>query len=293
MSGKFPPNYIGGVFSGQAFGGLFASVTNLVLIALGTDPVDAALPCFWIAVLFLGGSLAFFLVATRTEFYQHYANEKNAAAGDDDEAAAAGTLLVGDGPHPPPARVVIPQQVNPLIVLAKVWPYALAVFFVFLVTLGCFPAVTVQVVSVNPDYDLWASKYFIPVSCFVLFNVGDYSGRLLAEHLKWPKPGRSGMVIILAVAILRLAFFPLFLFCNVNPDSRVNSQVHFASDTAYIVFMAVFSLTNGYVANIVMMSAPQVVQPAEQGTAASLCVAILGLGLGAGAFVSNFLVMAI
>ena len=45
-----------------------------------------------------------------------------------------------------------------------------------LVTLGCFPALTVRVVSTVGEGP-WANKFFIPVSCFVLFNVGDYLGR--------------------------------------------------------------------------------------------------------------------
>ena len=39
----------------------------------------------------------------------------------------------------------IPVKVNPLSVLAQIWPYGLAVLLTFLVTLGCFPAITVRV----------------------------------------------------------------------------------------------------------------------------------------------------
>jgi hypothetical protein len=36
-------------------------------------------------------------------------------------------------------------KVNPVLVLSQIWPYALAVLLTFLVTLGCFPAITVRV----------------------------------------------------------------------------------------------------------------------------------------------------
>ena len=51
-------------------------------------------------------------------------------------------------------------------------------------------------------------------------------------------------------------------------------------------FMALFSLSNGYLSQICMMSAPQLVKGAEAQTAGGLMVALLGLGLGSGALVS-------
>ena len=46
MAGKFPPAYMGAVFSGQAVGGIFASGTNVVVLALGATPQQAAFFCF-------------------------------------------------------------------------------------------------------------------------------------------------------------------------------------------------------------------------------------------------------
>ena len=50
-----------------------------------------------------------------------------------------------DGPHPPPVKVTIPVKVNPLSVFGKIFPYAFSVYFVFTVTLACFPATTLMV----------------------------------------------------------------------------------------------------------------------------------------------------
>ena len=33
----------------------------------------------------------------------------------------------------------------------------------------------------------------MPVVCFVLFNVGDWIGRILAERLAWPSPGKGSI----------------------------------------------------------------------------------------------------
>ena len=67
------------------------------------------------------------------------------------------------------------------------------------------------------------------------------------------------------------------------------TYVAFESDTVYIIIMLLFSISNGYVGSICMISGPQVVAPEEASTAANLMVACLGLGLGVGAFTSNFL----
>ena len=70
VAGRFPPMYMGGVFAGQALGGIFASVTNVVMFALGADPVWGAFFCFLVAVLFLFSALVAYMAVAKTEFYQ-------------------------------------------------------------------------------------------------------------------------------------------------------------------------------------------------------------------------------
>ena len=93
--------------------------------------------------------------------------------------------------------------------------------------------------SVNAkEYPTWASTYFIPVCCFVLFNVGDYLGRFAAEKLAWPGPGRLGMAITFAASLCRVGFIPLFLFCNADPEGRTLA-VGFPSDTGTLLDLAI------------------------------------------------------
>ena len=89
--------------------------------------------------------------------------------------------------------------------------YGISVFLIFTVTLSCFPAITVLARSSSlptekfeKDEYPWGIKYFIPVCCFVLFNVGDWLGRFAAEMIQWPRPGRFGMFFVLALSLLRL-----------------------------------------------------------------------------------------
>ena len=69
------------------------------------------------------------------------------------------------------------------------WPYMLSVFLVFTVTLGLFPAVASFVVSSNFDcHNEYYTKWFVPIWCFTLFNVGDTAGRILSAKCTYPKP---------------------------------------------------------------------------------------------------------
>jgi len=280
VAGRFPPAYMGAVFSGQAVGGIFASGTNVVMLALGATATDAAFFCFVISVVFLLTALVAYAVATRSAFYQHYLGEAPPAGL---EAKAEDSKLLREEQEAPR----VPVRVNPGRVMLEILPYAIAVFLTFLVTLGAFPAITAQVVSTMDAETEWASKFYVPVACFLLFNIGDFIGRYLAGLVQWPRPGKVGAYITLGLSLARFAFLPLFLVCNIRPGNNVTPVV-MESDVAYIVIMALFSITNGYVGSICMMSGPQVVRPEEAQTAASLMVALLGLGLGSGAFLSNF-----
>lgn len=293
LAGKFPPQYMGIVFGGQAFGGIFASVTNVIVILLGVSPADAAFFCFLVAVVFLGTALLCFLVATRSEFFQYYLDEKKVTTEitnveEEDTDDIKGKFLQNQE-----VDVKMPtQRVLPWMVFRTISVYGISVFLIFTVTLACFPAITVLVKSSSlpeapfneSDYP-WGIKFFIPVCCFVLFNVGDWLGRFSAEMIQWPRPGRFGMFLVLALSLLRLAFIPLFLFCNIPEDRHFTTTI-FSNEAFYIIFMALFSLSNGYLSCICMMSAPQLCKGSEAQTASSMMVALLGLGLGTGSLMS-------
>jgi len=298
LAGKFPPQYMGIVFGGQAFGGIFASVTNVVVILLGVSPADAAFFCFLVAVIFLGTALFCFAVATRSEFFQYYLDEKKVTTTvtvtteitveDEDTDDIKGKFLQNQDVNVKMST----QRVLPWMVFRTISVYGISVFLIFTVTLACFPAITVLVKSSSlpltpfneEDYP-WGIKFFIPVCCFVLFNVGDWLGRFSAEMIQWPRPGRFGMFLVLALSLLRLAFIPLFLCCNIPVERQFTTTV-FDNEAFYIIFMALFSLSNGYLSCICMMSAPQLCKGSEAQTASSMMVALLGLGLGTGSLMS-------
>ena len=73
-------------------------------------------------------------------------------------------------------------------ICTTLWPYMLSVFLVFVVTLGLFPAVASFIQPANYDCNnQYHTKWFVPVWCFTLFNVGDTAGRMLSAKVTFPK----------------------------------------------------------------------------------------------------------
>ena len=62
-----------------------------------------------------------------------------------------------------------------------------------------------------PPDSAWAKVFFVPVSCFLLFNIGDYIGRFLAGLVQWPRPGKVGSYVTLGLALLRSEIFSVWL----------------------------------------------------------------------------------
>ena len=133
VAGKFPPAYMGAVFSGQAVGGIFASGCNVAFLALGASAEESGFFCFITSVVFLLSALVAYAIATRSDFYQYHLGEKTLELEE---------KKTEDGNESFPA---LPVKVNPFSVLIQISPYAGAVFSCFLVTLGTFPAITAQV----------------------------------------------------------------------------------------------------------------------------------------------------
>ncbi|XP_072105135.1 equilibrative nucleoside transporter 1-like isoform X6 [Mobula birostris] len=76
------------------------------------------------------------------------------------------------------------EELSVINILRKIWPSALLVWLVFAVTISVFPSVTVDAKSTISADGLWG-VYFIPISCFLMFNVFDWLGRSLTAVCMW------------------------------------------------------------------------------------------------------------
>ena len=135
-------------------------------------------------------------------------------------------------------------------------------------------------------FSRWATDFYVTVCCFLLFNVGDLTGRCLASWIKMPGSSPVGRSIVLVAALSRIVFIPLFMYCNVAPGQR-HLPIIFHSDADFIMFMVLFSVSNGYLGNLCMILGPKTSASSElQETTAMVMVACLVLGTGSGSFLS-------
>lgn len=274
VAGKFPPKYIGAVMAGQAMGGVFPALVDIGVISADVEAKDTGFACFLIATLCLIASFVSFAWVRRTKFFKFYA-----------ETPLNANRLQMEGPD-----VLVPDTPSLFTVVTRSWHYCLAIYVTFSTTLAVFPAITVLVQSRFNDHDptskSWANLYFTPVTCFLLFNVGDYLGRILSSRLQWPGHNQRGKFILLVASIIRIGFIPLFMFCNVAPDRR-SLPVVFHSDIVYVLFMATFAVSNGYLGNMCMVHGPKLFHSSQlQESAAMILVACLVLGTSTGSFLS-------
>lgn len=84
---------------------------------------------------------------------------------------------------------------------------------------------------------------------------------------------------------------PALLVCNATPRHALPTLIH--ADYVFIVLMAAFALTNGYLANIALIMAPTSVASAEREMASSMMAAFLGVGLAFGSSISLIMVQII
>ena len=273
MAGKFPDNYMSAQMIGQAIGGVFPALVDISIVALHVKEEDVGSACFTIATVVLIICLVSLRWAFQTEFFKHYYYHQH-----DSQVATEDDNL----------------QTKPSVctVVKHCWIYLISIFLTFTITLTVFPSVAVLVQSETyKSESSWAIDYFTPVCVFLLFNVGDLIGRSLASWIKLPGRSALGKGLVLVLSVSRIAFIPLFMYCNIVTEKSSERNVLFASDADFIAFMTLFAVSNGYLGNICMLNGPKSSNDKEmQEAIALILIAGLVLGTGAGSAISYPLV---
>ncbi|XP_056617083.1 equilibrative nucleoside transporter 1a [Triplophysa dalaica] len=283
LAGRLPASYTTPIMSGQGLAGTFAACSMICALATGSALQDSAFGYFITACVVILLAIVSYFALPRMEFFQFYSESNGSRPVSDEENKM--DLLKPDGPaEKRPVVNLTDEDTRPTVsvfaIFKQIWVMALSVCLVFMVTIGIFPAVTVDVKSTVADGGAWET-YFIPVSCFFLFNVMDWAGRSLTAVCMWP--GKDSIWLPVLV-MARVVFVPLFILCNVQP--RYNMPVWFAHDAWYIIFMILFSFSNGYLASLCMCFGPKKVSQHEAETAGAIMAFFLSLGLALGAALS-------
>lgn len=180
-------------------------------------------------------------------------------------------------------------------------------------------------------FGLFADVYFVPVVNYLIFNSGDYLGRILAGMIEWVNPEkfhlnvrriqyvsfqpRNKPYLVAFMSVVRIAFVPAIIVCNAKPRHIFPTLIH--ADYLFVILMGLFAFSNGYLANIALIWAPKYVlhfliidihtlfwnknitslrrsvHSREREMASSIMAAFMGIGLAFGSSMSLILVQII
>ncbi|XP_061843950.2 equilibrative nucleoside transporter 1-like isoform X1 [Nerophis lumbriciformis] len=286
MAAILPASYTTPIMSGQGLAGTFAAFAMICAIASGRDVEEVAFGYFITACLVISLSICSYFMLPKLEFFQfHEQQQERRQEKGEEQVNLASEADAGSGEE----KVNLAREADAgsgkeaasmVKIFQKIWVLALSVCFTFTVTIGTFPAVAADTKSSLGQGSSW-DLYFVPVACFLLFNLCDWGGRSLTAFCTWPGED-SRLLPVLMVA--RVAFVPLFMLCNVQP--RLHLPVYFQHDAFFAAFMVAFAATNGYLASLCMCFGPKRVLPHEAETAGAIMAFFLSLGLALGAAMS-------
>ncbi|XP_068177979.1 equilibrative nucleoside transporter 1-like isoform X2 [Antennarius striatus] len=276
MAGLLPLSYTTPIMSGQGLAGSFAAFSMICAIASGSRLHDAAFGYFITACVVIFLAILSYILLPKLEFFRFY-QETNRKQRSDKENTVD---LMDRGSKDEPLYDNRRQRVAMMTIFKKIWLLALSVCLTFTITIGVFPAITADTRSTLASGGAW-ERFFIPVCCFLLFNLCDWGGRSFTAICMWPQ---KESVLLPVFVGCRLVFIPLFMLCNVHP--RVHLPVLMDHDGWFIAIMVVFAFSNGYLASLCMCYGPKNVPPQEAETAGAIMAFFLCLGLASGAALS-------
>lgn len=135
IAGQFPSEYMTAVVSGQALGGIFAALAEIIIITFKATPEVSAFFYFIIGTVCLVTSIVLYVVINHTFFFKYFIMHQSSAPPDRRELIAASTSMT----HQPDFKTV----------WNKMCIYGFSEWLVFVGTLAIYPSVTVLVVSQN------------------------------------------------------------------------------------------------------------------------------------------------
>ncbi|OQR73001.1 equilibrative nucleoside transporter 1-like [Tropilaelaps mercedesae] len=293
VASTFPSEYTHACVVGQSAGGVFASVLQVGVLLLNVPAVISGLIYFMLAFALLMFSILVLVRTQRSAFFRHYVRYSPLPGeGQSSFQRRTSANSVLDDDYASTYESNFEVKVRTGLVARKLWHYCVALVLIYVVTIGAFPGVLVHVEASGRASVLWA-RLFSPVACFLVFNVGDLVGRLLASSSWSAFPVRRENLLV-GLTLMRLLFLPLLFACNVQPRAKPSMPlpVFFNSDFAFIGLNAIFALSNGYLTSASMVLGPKKLEYFLQEKAGAVLVAMLATGMTIGSVASLLFVRA-
>ncbi|XP_025290476.1 equilibrative nucleoside transporter 3 [Canis lupus baileyi] len=276
MTGSFPMRNAQALISGGAMGGTISAVALLVDLAASSDVTDSTLAFFLTADVFLGLCVGLYLLLPRLEYARFYLRPvwpAHVFSGEEQPPQ--------DSPSAPLAAPGSSESSTPPLwpILKRTAGLGFCILYLFFITSLVFPAISTNIESVDKGSgSLWTTKFFVPLTTFLLFNFADLCGRQITAWIQVPGPRSK---VLPGLVLLRTCLLPLFMFCNYQPRIHLHTVV-FQSDLYPVLFTSLLGLSNGYLSTLALMYGPKIV-PRELAEATGVVMSFyvcLGLVLG-------------
>ncbi|KRY10050.1 Equilibrative nucleoside transporter 1 [Trichinella patagoniensis] len=281
LSADFPMRYSNAVVIGSNLSGSLTSVLYLIsLVVSPSYPVAATVYFVTALLVILCCMFAFQLSCRWNHFFRLHSSLANATTVDNCRLLSTRRSSICTA-----LRAQCKQYYD---VFKKLKLQLFNVFFLFLVSLAVFPALSGGVEPISTDSMPLAPRYFSAVCCFLTFNLFALFGNLASAWIHLPLSDRW---LSLAISS-RVLFVPFFMFCNFLPKQRTLA-VLVRNDWLYVTMHALLAFTSGYFSSLLMMRIPRSVEPSKSRVAAMLATFFLVFGIFCGVHVSLFLTYAI
>ncbi|XP_030344274.1 equilibrative nucleoside transporter 3 isoform X1 [Strigops habroptila] len=289
LSSCFPMRNLQALISGQAMGGTISAVASVIDLAAAANVTDSALAYFLTADIFIIICIMMYLLLPRLEYSRYYMSSQEESpslatvppdSSMEDEAEPEGTTntsFLAKSTGIPPLRPI----------LQKTALLGFSLFYIFFISIIIFPSISSNIESVSKSSGSpWSTKYFAPLTSFLLYNFADWCGRQITAWIQMPGPKSK---LLPALVLLRTIFLPLFIFSNYQPRAQIQTVV-FNQDVYPVVFTALLGLSNGYLGTLVIIYGPKIM-PKELAEAAGVVMTFyLMLGLAVGSAFSVLIV---
>jgi len=246
LAALFPPQYMGGMMSGCGVAGVVAILLRVITkVGMPATPegLEASGKLFFMlaAGIIVVCGVAFYLLL-RLPVTQHN--------------------LINYFKLKDMGSQAVEGQASFFQIMPKIWKDSLVVVLTLFITLALFPGITLLVKSNTGKLTAdWFSILFTGI-----FMVGDVVGRTLPRWVRI-----FGPRVLMVPGLMRLAFFPLFVFC-IHPHLLRNDWISFS-------IMALFALSNGYISTLGMIYGPQSVASHERELTGIIMVGSISAGI--------------